>query len=46
MCEHKNQREVEDMPIAEPGTLEFVGRFDVIVCEDCEDILSEIRKVD
>lgn len=35
MCDHTNTREVKDMPIANPDTYEFEGRFDVVYCFDC-----------
>lgn len=42
-CTHENQQLVEDMPIADPDTLEFKGRFNVQVCLDCGEHLSETQ---
>ena len=40
-CSHDNLREVQDMPKCDPVTYENFGRFDVVLCTDCGDILSE-----
>lgn len=40
-CLHINVRNIGDMPIAEPITYEFLGRFDVTQCIECLEILSQ-----
>jgi hypothetical protein len=40
-CLHENTREVADMPIADPETFAFLGRFDVVFCTDCETVRSQ-----
>lgn len=40
-CPHDYQMEVADMPIADPKTYKFEGRFDVVICVDCKEILSK-----
>lgn len=40
-CPHENTRTVMDMPIADPVTFEFEGRFDVVFCSDCETVLTK-----
>lgn len=41
LCTHENILNVGDMPIADPVTYEFLGRFDVVQCVDCFEILSK-----
>lgn len=42
VCLHENKRAVGDMPLADPDTLEFLGRFDVTFCVDCETVLEKV----
>lgn len=39
-------REVNDMPIADPETYEFLGRYDTIWCVECEEIVSKKLRED
>lgn len=41
-CTHEETRVVLDTPIADPETSEFLGRFDVVSCAFCGDILDRI----
>lgn len=40
-CEHLNSQKFQDMPLADPETFDFLGRFDVTVCIDCDEILTK-----
>lgn len=33
--------EVKDMPIADPETMENLGRFDVVWCVECNEVISK-----
>lgn len=41
LCPHDHQFEVRDQPIADPESYEFLGRFDVVTCVDCNEVLSQ-----
>lgn len=45
ICLHENKRAVGDMPLADPDTLDFLGRFDVTICVDCETVLEKVPTV-
>lgn len=40
-CGHVETTNVGDMPIADPETYEFLGRFDVVICDYCKEIVSK-----
>lgn len=41
VCTHEKTRHVTDVPIADPDTGEYLGRFDVVFCELCEGFVSQ-----
>jgi hypothetical protein len=42
-CPHEHQSSVGDVPLADPTTYDFLGRFDIVQCDDCLAILSQVR---
>lgn len=42
-CLHEHTVEIGDMPMADPVTYDFLGRYDVVQCVDCLEILSQVR---
>lgn len=38
---YHSSHEVKDMPIADPETFEVLGRFDVIWCTECNEVISK-----
>jgi hypothetical protein len=41
VCNHEETRVTEDLALADPVTYDFVGRFDVVQCSACFEILSK-----
>lgn len=44
-CAHENVALIGDMPLADPESFEFLGRFDVMQCSDCLETLSKTPTV-
>ena len=45
-CVHAHTIDVGDMPMADPGTYAFLGRFDVVFCTDCLTVISQVPAVE